>query len=54
MLEHWLETDIFRRLGFAGRHRLRQEIRRRFRRLPADDFVWRRPLISVVGRRRPG
>ena len=54
MLEHWLDTDIFRRLGFARRRHLRQEVRRRFRRLPADDFVWRRPLVSVVGRRRGG
>ena len=52
MLEHWLETDTFRRLGFARRHQFRQELRRRFRRLPADAFVWRRPLVSVVGRRR--
>jgi SAM-dependent methyltransferase len=51
MLENWLETETFRRLGFVRRRQLRQELRRRYRRLPAEDFVWRRPLISVVGTR---
>jgi len=52
VLEHWVETDLFANLGFARRHRLRREALRHLRRLPADAFVWRRPLVSVAGIRR--
>lgn len=52
ILEHWVESDLFARLGFARRHRLRREALRRLRRLPPEAFVWRRPLVSVVGVRR--
>lgn len=52
VLEHWVESELFAGLGFARRHRLRREALRRMRRLPPDAFVWRRPLVSVVGVRR--
>ena len=52
VLEHWVETELFANLGFARRHRLRREALRHLRRLPADAFVWRRPLVSVAGIRR--
>jgi ubiquinone/menaquinone biosynthesis C-methylase UbiE len=54
VLEHWVESELFGRLGFARRHRLRKEALRRMRRLPAEAFVWRRPLVSVLAYRRSG
>jgi SAM-dependent methyltransferase len=51
VLEHWVETELFRDLGFVMRHRLRKEALRRMRRLDPETFVWRRPLVSVVARR---
>jgi SAM-dependent methyltransferase len=52
ILEHWLESELFGGLGYARRHRLRKAALRRLRRLDPAAFVWRRPLISMVGYRR--
>jgi SAM-dependent methyltransferase len=52
MLEHWIETELFGQLGFVRRHRLRKEALRRMRGLDPELFVWRRPLVSVLARRR--
>lgn len=52
LLEHWIEDDTFAALDEPMRRRLRAATLRRLERLPADALVWRRPLVSVVGRRR--
>ena len=49
--EHWTEDDTFATLDEPMRRRLRAEVLRRLERLPPDALVWRRPLVSVVGRR---
>ena len=51
--EHWTEDDAFAPLDEPLRRRLRAEVLRRLERLDPDALVWRRPLVSVVGR-RPG
>ena len=51
-LEHWIESELFSSLGYVRRRQLRAAALRRMRRLPRDAFVWRRPLISVLGFRR--
>ena len=51
MLEHWIEDDVFDPLDEPMRQRLRAEVMRRLERLDPAVLVWRRPLISVVGRR---
>jgi SAM-dependent methyltransferase len=53
LAEHWTEDDTFASLDEPMRQRLRVEVLRRVRRLPADALVWRRPLVSAVGI-RPG
>jgi SAM-dependent methyltransferase len=49
VLEHWIESDLFEELEPEIRERLRLLTLDKLRRLPADTFVWRRPLISVAG-----
>jgi len=49
--EHWTEDETFTSLDEPMRRRLRAEVRRRLERLDPDLLVWRRPLVSVVGRR---
>lgn len=51
LVEHWTEDDVFERLDKTGRADLRQRLLRRLRRLDPDALVYRRPLISVVGKR---
>ena len=51
VLEHWIEDDAFATLDEATRRRLRATVLRRLERLEPDALVWRRPLVSVVGRR---
>jgi ubiquinone/menaquinone biosynthesis C-methylase UbiE len=51
LVEHWTEDDVFERLRETGRADLRQRLLRRLRRLDPDALVYRRPLISVVGKR---
>jgi ubiquinone/menaquinone biosynthesis C-methylase UbiE len=52
VLEHWIESDLFEGLEPEMRDRLRQMTLEKLRPIPSDAFVWRRPLISVVGDRR--
>jgi len=52
VLEHWIESDLFDSLGGRKRDGLRSLALTKLRRLPAEAFVWRRPLISVAGNRR--
>lgn len=51
-LEHWIDSDLFDSLGAVTRYRLRRRTLRKLRALPSEAFVWRRPLISVLGCRR--
>lgn len=50
LLENWAEEELFKSLAPPLRERLRLRIRERLQALPADAFVWRRPLTIVVGR----
>jgi len=52
VLEHWIEDLTFEALDEPMRRRLRAEVLRRLERLDPDALVWRRPLVSVVGRRQ--
>ena len=54
MLEHWSEDETFAPLDEPMRARLRAAALRRMEGLHAHDFVWRRPLVSVIGRRPSG
>jgi ubiquinone/menaquinone biosynthesis C-methylase UbiE len=49
VLEHWIESDLFESLESRLRERLRRLALAKLRRLPAEAFVWRRPLIRVAG-----
>ena len=49
VLEHWIESDLFEELEPEMRERLHFLTLDKLRRLPADTFVWRRPLITVAG-----
>lgn len=49
VLEHWIESDLFDSLERQMQQRLRSRTLEKLRGLPADVFVWRRPLISVAG-----
>lgn len=51
LAEHWIEDDTFDSLDEPMRERLRREVRRRLERLDPELLVWRRPLVSVTGRR---
>jgi SAM-dependent methyltransferase len=51
VLEHWIEDLTFDALDEPMRQRLRVATLRRLERLDPDALVWRRPLVSVVGRR---
>jgi SAM-dependent methyltransferase len=51
VLEHWIEDMTFASLDEPMRQRLREKTMRRLERLDSDALVWRRPLVSVVGRR---
>lgn len=51
LLEYWIEDDVFTALDEPMRQRLRESVLRRLERLDAAALVWRRPLVSVLGRR---
>jgi ubiquinone/menaquinone biosynthesis C-methylase UbiE len=53
LLEHWIEDKTFATLDEPMRRRLRADVLRRLERLDPEALVWRRPLVSVVGK-RPG
>ena len=52
MLEQWIDRELFAGLDEETRHQLRREALLRMRALKPDAFVWRRPLVRAVGRRR--
>jgi len=53
VLEQWIEDVTFEALDEPMRRRLRADVLQRLERLDPDALVWRRPLVSIVGR-RPG
>jgi ubiquinone/menaquinone biosynthesis C-methylase UbiE len=52
LLEHWIDREIFSGLDGDSRQQLRTVSLRMMAGLRPDSFVWRRPLVRVVGRRR--
>ena len=52
MLEHWIDRELFAGLDGETRGQLRAMALEGMRELPANAFLWRRPLVRVVGRRR--
>ena len=54
LVEHWTEDDAFARLDDDLRAEVRRRLLRRLRRLEPAALGWRRPLISVLGRRLAG
>jgi SAM-dependent methyltransferase len=51
VVEHWTDDDVFATLTEPVRAELRSRILQRLHRLRPSDLRWRRPLVSVVGRR---
>ncbi len=51
LLEHWIDREVFTGLDPATRDQLRAVALRMMSELRADAFLWRRPLVRVVGRR---
>jgi ubiquinone/menaquinone biosynthesis C-methylase UbiE len=51
VLEGWIESELFEALDESRRERLRGATAKRLADLQTSDFVWRRPLVSVVGDR---
>jgi SAM-dependent methyltransferase len=49
--EHWTEEDVFATLDEPRRAELRAEVLRRLELIHPDALVWRRPLVSVIGRK---
>lgn len=50
-LEYWIDRELFAGLDAETREQLRVVALGRMSDLPADAFVWRRPLVRLVGRR---
>ncbi|MEO8251721.1 MAG: methyltransferase domain-containing protein [Chloroflexota bacterium] len=48
VLEHWIERELFAVQGRRAGLRLREVTLRKLRRLRPEEFVWRRPLVSLV------
>jgi len=51
MLEHWIDREVFATLDDESRRQLRTVSLEMMADLRPDAFVWRRPLVRVVGRR---
>jgi SAM-dependent methyltransferase len=51
MLEHWIDREIFASLDDDSRRQLRALSLEMMAGIRPDAFVWRRPLVRVVGRR---
>jgi ubiquinone/menaquinone biosynthesis C-methylase UbiE len=51
LLEHWIDREVFAGLDAESKRQLRAVALRLMRELRPDAFVWRRPLVRVVGRR---
>jgi len=52
LLEAWIDRELFAGLDVDTRRQLRTEALLRMRRVKPEAFVWRRPLVRAVGRRR--
>jgi ubiquinone/menaquinone biosynthesis C-methylase UbiE len=53
LLEHWIDREVFATLDAESRHQLRTVALRMMGDLRSEAFLWRRPLVRVVGRRPP-
>jgi ubiquinone/menaquinone biosynthesis C-methylase UbiE len=51
LLEHWIDREVFATLDVESRRQLRTVALRTMGELRSDAFLWRRPLVRVVGRR---
>jgi hypothetical protein len=51
LVEHWIDREVFASLDAESRHQLRTVALRMMSELRSDAFLWRRPLVRVVGRR---
>ena len=51
LLEHWVDRELFAGLDGETRRELRGRALERMGELPGKAFLWRRPLVHVVGRR---
>ncbi len=51
LLEHWIDREVFAGLDAESRGRLRAVSLRMMSELRPDAFLWRRPLVRVMGRR---
>jgi len=51
LLEHWIDRELFAGLDSETRRQLRALALGMMGDLKADAFLWRRPLVRVVGRR---
>ena len=51
LLEHWLDRELFAGLDRGTRGQLRARALELLRRLPDRAFLWRQPLVRVVGTR---
>ena len=51
LLEGWERDDVFEPLSALERERVRGKLRLRWADLPASAFVWRAPVVSLLGRR---
>jgi ubiquinone/menaquinone biosynthesis C-methylase UbiE len=54
LVEHWIDREVFATLDAESRHQLRTVALRMMGELRSDAFLWRRPLVGVVGRRPRG
>jgi ubiquinone/menaquinone biosynthesis C-methylase UbiE len=52
LLEHWIDREVFASLDGDSRRQLRALSLEMMAALRPDAFVWRRPLVRVVGRRQ--
>lgn len=51
LLEHWIDREVFAGLDADSRSQLRAVALRMMAELRPDAFLWRRPLVRVMGRR---
>jgi len=51
ILQHWIERETFASLDEESRRQLRGVALREMRALSPGAFLWRRPLVHVLGRR---
>jgi ubiquinone/menaquinone biosynthesis C-methylase UbiE len=51
LVEHWIDREVFATLDAESRHQLRTVALRMMGELRSDAFLWKRPLVQVVGRR---